>query len=120
MIITKILGGLGNQMFQYAAGRSLSERLGVELKLDVSGFEGHELREYCLNVFNIKEVFATKEELEEIAMTNVKHHILSRLFPNLSKYSTSYFKEKPLFKFNRHFLSLTDNTVLEKYWKSVV
>ena len=30
MIILKIQGGLGNQMFQYAAGRNLSIRLNTE------------------------------------------------------------------------------------------
>ena len=35
MIITRLWGGLGNQMFQYAAGRALSFRSGVPLKLDI-------------------------------------------------------------------------------------
>jgi hypothetical protein len=35
MIITRLWGGLGNQMFQYAAGRALSLRSGVPLKLDI-------------------------------------------------------------------------------------
>lgn len=34
MITSRLLGGLGNQLFQYAAGRALSLRLGVELQLD--------------------------------------------------------------------------------------
>ncbi|MYF45722.1 MAG: hypothetical protein F4073_01765 [Rhodobacteraceae bacterium] len=33
MIIIDLRGGLGNQMFQYAAGRTLSLRLGVTLGL---------------------------------------------------------------------------------------
>jgi hypothetical protein len=32
------MGGLGNQMFQYAAGKALAERHGVCLTLDLSGF----------------------------------------------------------------------------------
>lgn len=35
MIITRLWGGLGNQMFQYAAGRALALRSGVPLKLDI-------------------------------------------------------------------------------------
>jgi len=38
MIIVKLIGGLGNQMFQYAAGCALALRLGAKLKLDVSDF----------------------------------------------------------------------------------
>jgi hypothetical protein len=35
MIITHLNGGLGNQMFQYAAGRAMALRLDVPLKLDI-------------------------------------------------------------------------------------
>ena len=39
MVIVKLMGGLGTQMFQYAAGRRLAHRLNTELKLDMSGFD---------------------------------------------------------------------------------
>lgn len=35
MIVVRMTGGLGNQMFQYAAGRRLALKHGVELRLDV-------------------------------------------------------------------------------------
>ena len=39
MVVAKLCGGLGNQMFQYAAGRALSLRLKTTLKLDLSWFK---------------------------------------------------------------------------------
>ena len=36
MIVVRMKGGLGNQMFQYAAGRRLALRRGTDLRLDVS------------------------------------------------------------------------------------
>jgi hypothetical protein len=39
MIIVQIMGGLGNQMFQYAAGLALSKRLKTKLYLDTTFFE---------------------------------------------------------------------------------
>jgi len=39
MIITRLMGGLGNQMFQYALGRSLSIINNIEFKIDISSFE---------------------------------------------------------------------------------
>ena len=36
MIIVKLMGGLGNQMFQYAAGRCLSYLHKTDLKLDLA------------------------------------------------------------------------------------
>lgn len=47
-------GGLGNQLFQYAAGRALAERSGAELVLDtISGFKDDHFykRTFELNVF---------------------------------------------------------------------
>ena len=37
-VIVHIMGGLGNQLFQYAAGRALSERLSTELYISKSPF----------------------------------------------------------------------------------
>ena len=38
-VISKIYGGLGNQMFQYACGRALANRLRARLYLDISWFD---------------------------------------------------------------------------------
>jgi Glycosyl transferase family 11 len=35
-VATQLLGGLGNQLFQYAAGRALAERMGARLVLDTT------------------------------------------------------------------------------------
>ncbi|MEI8061991.1 MAG: alpha-1,2-fucosyltransferase [bacterium] len=62
MIIIRLKGGLGNQMFQYAFGRALSMRRNEPILLDTSGF-GKEPsidtpREYALGAYNIQEQFA--------------------------------------------------------------
>ncbi len=75
MIITRLQGGLGNQMFQYAAGLALAERRRTVLKLDVSWFreylefEAH--NRYALSCFNITEQFATQEEIDRVAGVNL-------------------------------------------------
>lgn len=43
VVISQIIGGLGNQMFQYAAGRALAHRLSCEVQLDTSDFAGYSL-----------------------------------------------------------------------------
>lgn len=53
MIIVRIIGGLGNQMFQYAAGRSLSARFNVPLKVDLRWMERYRQREYLLDRFEL-------------------------------------------------------------------
>lgn len=45
MIVSNILGGLGNQMFQFAAGRALALDRDDELRLDTKGFNGYRLHQ---------------------------------------------------------------------------
>jgi len=59
MIIVQILGGLGNQMFQYASGRALSERLNQLLRLDASGFANYQLH----NGFELSRLFTSSMDL---------------------------------------------------------
>jgi hypothetical protein len=39
MIIVKVIGGLGNQLFQYATGKALALKFNSDLKLDVSFYD---------------------------------------------------------------------------------
>jgi hypothetical protein len=63
MIITNIIGGLGNQLFQYATGKRLADIHGVEHKIDITGFEEYKLHAYSLDKFNISAPLATPEEI---------------------------------------------------------
>lgn len=75
MIISWLTGGLGNQMFQYAAGLALAEHRRTVLKLDVRwfkedpAFEAH--NRYALSCFNITEQFATDEEIDRLHGVNL-------------------------------------------------
>ena len=63
MITVSLIGGLGNQMFQYAAGKALAERHGVALALDISGFRNYALRPFLLDRLLVPEaVAATRAE----------------------------------------------------------
>lgn len=53
MITVRIKGGLGNQLFQYAAGYALAKRLGQKMQLDTSFFPGQNLRGFKLTQLNI-------------------------------------------------------------------
>lgn len=53
MVIVRIKAGLGNQMFQYAAGRSLALQKGTTLLLDKAGYETDTFRKYELTRFKI-------------------------------------------------------------------
>jgi len=56
-VVIRLSGGLGNQMFQYAMGVAVSQRIGFTLMLD-SGFfetEHRSHRHYELNAFGVQE-----------------------------------------------------------------
>jgi Glycosyl transferase family 11 len=55
VITVTVLGGLGNQMFQYAAAKALACKHGVELVIDESAFRSYALRSYLLDRLRIPE-----------------------------------------------------------------
>lgn len=54
MITTRLFGGLGNQLFQYAAGRALAEAAGERLQIDARMSRPGTHMEYGLDDFAIK------------------------------------------------------------------
>lgn len=66
MIYIELVGGLGNQMFQYAMGKSFAMRNNDRLKMDVSFYADQIKRDYELCFFNIDEEFAAKDEVYPI------------------------------------------------------
>ncbi len=72
MVIVHIEAGLGNQLFQYAFGRSLALKMNTKLKLDITATETEFAKKshhsyYFLDEFNIKEkTIASKKELDSI------------------------------------------------------
>ncbi|PIQ22093.1 MAG: alpha-1,2-fucosyltransferase [Cytophagales bacterium CG18_big_fil_WC_8_21_14_2_50_42_9] len=69
MVIVRLNFGLGNQMFQYAAGKALSLRYNRPFKIDLSAFQNqvgaqHHEKECHLNIFKADLTLATKKELE--------------------------------------------------------
>jgi hypothetical protein len=52
-VIFDVMAGLGNQLFQYAAARATSLRLGCPLYLNIDWFDRYTDRELALNAFKI-------------------------------------------------------------------
>jgi hypothetical protein len=97
-IIVNLKGGLGNQMFQYAAGRALALRNGSELKVNVFGLEkanlvGDIYRPYSLSHFDVKAAIATEEDMRRIANP---YGLVSKVL--------RYIKAKFIYNFYIHFV----------------
>ena len=126
MIMVKIIGGLGNQMFQYATGRSIALKNNVELKLDISGFDVYKLHAYGLDKFNIVENIATEKEVKEFTRwkidvrDNFKKYY--QVLENTFNYVIPYYKRKYVrerdYPFDPDILKIKDNAYLDGYWGS--
>lgn len=84
MIIVKLFGGLGNQMFEYAAAKSLALRHRTEVKLDISGYKIGMLRNFELGDFTVEASVAT---LKDIARVSLSEGILFSARNYLGRYS---------------------------------
>ncbi|HVW19729.1 MAG TPA: alpha-1,2-fucosyltransferase, partial [Opitutaceae bacterium] len=131
MIITWLTGGLGNQMFQYAAGLALAERRRTVLKLDVSWYRDDPTYEahnrYALSCFNITEQFATEEEVDRIRGVNLSRmeRASVRLARALRFYRYAARHERPgrchyaeNFCFYPGFFEISDDTYIHGMWQS--
>lgn len=119
MIIIKLFGGLGNQMFQYAAAGRLAYIHRTKLKLDISHFNSQALRKYSLNCFNIQEDFATPDEINKFKPWEMKlpKKIISNIKRLLLKSHRLVVEEK-FYHFDSEILNLPNEVYLNGYWQS--
>jgi hypothetical protein len=120
MVIAKLKGGLGNQMFQYAYGRAFALRKKDTLKIDITSYKQKSTdtpREYSLSHFMIDAGISIAND-NEIRVAQYPHG-------RLSKYQ-QIFSQKILRRFNvgwnpRYFSSkmlAVKHNYLDGFWQS--
>ncbi len=120
MIIVKIQGGLGNQMFQYAAAMALAELRGTSLAIDVHGYRPRSPRRYELNeVFGIDARVAPKRlcRSHHGEPRTLSARVLNKIGLWRVRRSPSYVVENGPGYF-KGFRDLADGTYLAGYWQS--
>lgn len=121
MIITNIIGGLGNQMFQYACGRSLSLRLGLPLRLATDQFKGYRLHNAfeLQRVFNIDAPLATEAEVRYLLAWQASP-TFRRLFgrPAMRWLTGNRWANEPHFQFWPELAALQGPRYVHGYWQS--
>lgn len=120
MIVTKLQGGHSNQLFQYATGRSLAMRLGVDLFMDRQWFgaiaEGDTRRVYELDGYTFEQKFIGPESFT-LAEAADRLSQLRRVLRRTPR--------KPLLEHHRQqgngfdeaVLRLPDDSYLEGWWQ---
>jgi hypothetical protein len=120
MVIVRLIGGLGNQMFQYATARAIAHRNGVPLRLDISGFESYDRHAYSLHHLSIQEALASEAEIERIKTAHRRSPVarLSWRLRRLRRFSRNTVVVERHFHFDPGILSLRGNVYLDGHWQS--
>lgn len=110
MIVARLFGGIGNQLFQYAAGRALADRLGTDLALDTRyvGGDGAD----CFAHF-AQARFLRGADLPPAKSDGWLRYGLWRAFGR----NPRFHRERGL-GFEPGFPDLPDGTYLHGYWQS--
>lgn len=114
------MGGLGNQLFQYATGRRVALKNGLPLKLDLSWFKDQPERPYSLNHFTINETIATSDEIAQLKKNEMNPlKLIVVKFNEFGKpyYHRKHIQEKSL-DFDRNILQISGSAYLDGYWQS--
>jgi len=92
MIIVKIKGGLGNQLFQYATARSLAMKLNRDLFLDLSFFEDKRYKGiFRLDKYHTKYQLADQKLIDDLKNKDTSN-ILLRIARKINLHSRYYKK----------------------------
>ncbi len=117
MFIIKIMGGLGNQMFQYAFAKALCSNLEDSFKLDLTSFQGDNLRKFELNIFNITPDTATESDILRLKKKTKVPKFLRQILKVEKFDPKTYFEEKE-FVFSSEVFQKKAPFYFEGFWQS--
>jgi hypothetical protein len=107
------MGGIGNQLFQYAAARRLAHRRTTSLCLDTGRLGDRSAadtrRDYELNVFTLP---------QHRVISSASDHRLGLLLQRFNPFSRAQVYREAAQRFDPRVLELPDNTCLDGYWQS--
>jgi hypothetical protein len=117
MIIIKLSGGLGNQMFQYAYARNLQTRNPLrKICLDISDLQNG-YRNFELHHFNI-----TLPIIDELNSKQVYTESSNLVFGKLKKLLYPYYKQQIIqekfYHFDKNLLNIKHNAFVEGYFQT--
>lgn len=121
LVVTKLIGGLGNQLFQYAAGRQLAELNDGILKVDLTAFETYTLHAYGLHHFDTAVDVATPRELkafQRLKESRVLQKVAAHPATGITRFGSHFYVREKSLAFDDRILAIRGNVYLEGYWQS--
>jgi hypothetical protein len=118
MKIVKVLGGLGNQMFQYAFYLAMKKKFG-EVKIGTASFKGYSLH----NGYELERIFDINPQHASNLISKIYDPIYNqwhiRKLRKLLGLKRAYFEEKKWFDFDPQILKqATKNMLYWGYWQN--
>lgn len=114
MIIVHIFGGLGNQLFQYAAGRTIAEKYQQALKLDISEFKNYDLRNFDLSQLNTHFGIANEDEIKLLKPSSN----ISKAWQYLKPKKKRTYHREHFFHYDKSFEKIGPDVYLKGYFQS--
>lgn len=118
MVIVRLNGGLGNQLFQYATGRAVANRFSQPLVVDDRAFRTDNLRGFCLSRFHADYTLASDNPMVEAILPPARKRWLAYAGWRL-RYGNrlTYVKERSL-EFDPSLFACGPGAYLHGYWQS--
>ena len=123
MILIRLKGGLGNQMFQYAFAMQIAKKLGTEMMLDTTSLlnrnrgDDFVYRDFDLSIFNIK----AKHKISHNVVKRVSDWKVGRLTAFIGKRvgkKLEYIKEPHFHVYEPYLTDPKDDALYEGWFQS--
>ncbi|MEX2150245.1 MAG: alpha-1,2-fucosyltransferase [Steroidobacteraceae bacterium] len=117
MITVNLIGGLGNQMFQYAFGKALARRMGCELTFDVADFSWYAMHEGL----QIDQLGALVDRASDGALRRLlgwRHQTWARRLRLYKRLPSRHTVVEPFFQYCSACAQSPDGSYLVGYWHS--
>ena len=123
MIIARLYGGLGNQMFQYAAARRLQLLRGAELRLDLGWFDTRAARRpsrpYALGHLTLDATPASAADIAAVTGVPTRRPAVRLLLDRLRPRARRRFRrECTPYRYEPDFTNTPNPVYLDGYWQN--